>query len=145
MRIVIFDNAGNWPMAVYPEEGIDAFGLTYRDGDDIFGQYFGAQTDPTLPDYGGAWPVPQPAPLPVVLKSIAAWQLFDPNVGFTAAEYAAISGSGNVDVIAALHSLEIANMVNLPSPEVAALFQIFVDNAVLTSNRRDDLEAGVII
>lgn len=145
MRIVIFDNTANWPMAVYPEEGIDAFGVTEQSGNDIVGEYFGAQTDPTLPDFLGVWPFPIPPPEEEVFTVVQVWQLFDPNVGFTAAEYAAISGSGNADVIAALHALELATDIDLASDEVAALFQIFVDNTVLTGGRRDALQAGVQI
>ena len=60
MRIVQFDNTPNWPLVVYPEEGVSAFGKTLRVGNDVVGEYNGTQTDPALPDYPGTWPIPEP-------------------------------------------------------------------------------------
>jgi hypothetical protein len=139
-RIVQFAYTGG--IVVYPEEGVSAFGYTLRDGAFLVGEYNGAQTDPTLADFAGSWPIPKDDPIQTVVQ---AWQLFDPNVGFTSAEFAAISGSAVALVIAALHALEQADEVDLTSPQFLALLQIFVDNALLTTNRRDEISAGLVL
>ena len=138
MRLVQFPFVGS-PI-VYPEEGIGAFGITEVGGGFVFGEYNGAQTHPTLADYVGVWPVP---PDPVTSAIIDTPRLFDPLVGFTGAEQDAIRTSADLDVQAALHSIEMRPQVDTDDEEVQALFQLFVDDGDITSNRRDALVAGV--
>lgn len=138
MRIVQFAYAGG--VVVYPEEGESAFGETVIDGAFVVGEYNGAQTDPTLPDYAGTWPIPLDVEATAVIETS---RLFDPLIGFTGAEQDAMRTSADLDVQAALHSIEMRPSVNTADAEIQALFQLFVDDGSLTSNRRDEIQAGV--
>lgn len=138
MRIVQFPYTGS-PI-VYPEEGISAFGRTAIVGAEVVGEYNGVQTHPTLEDYVGIWPIP---PTGIATAVIETPRLFDPLIGLTGAEQDAIRTSADLDVQAALHSIEMRPQVDTADEEIQALFQLFVDDGDITSNRRDELQAGV--
>lgn len=135
MRIVQFPHTGG--VVVYPEEGINAFGQTTAIPGFIVGEYFGEQTDPTLPDYPGEWPIPLP---PATTTRTDAYRVYDPNIGLTGDEQAAIRDSIDPEVIAGDASLRMRPIIDLTDPEVMAILDLFVTKNVLPSNRRDELE-----
>ena len=143
MRIVYFDNAANWPLVVYPAEGVSVFANTVQQGDNVVGEYSGSPDNGLnvgLHEYLGEWPIPE-APTPI---QTAGYRLFNPLVGFTGAEQELLAASVDPDVKAAYAALRLYPTIDFADPEVVAMFDLFVTDGAISEQRKDGLAGADI-
>ena len=136
MRIVQFPYAGG--VVVYPEEGVSAFGKTATGGGFCFGEYFGVQTDPTLADYLGVWPVPNPPTYETVMDAYTfKLQLTDDEFDLW---------WDSVDVVLKHASTRLTarnDVVDVESQKFSDVMVAAVAAGVLTQQRADELSLGL--
>lgn len=140
MRVVQFDNTPNWPIVVYPEEGVTAFGKTVSEGAFVVGEYNGVQTHPTLEDYVGVWPPPKDKNYQTVMDA-ETFKLM-----LTDDEFDLWWDSVDSDVKHAATRLTARNdVVDTESQKFADVMAAAVNDNVLTQQRADELSLGLEI
>lgn len=137
MRIVQFPYTTG--VVVYPEEGIEAFGQTTVIPGFIVGEYFGEQTDPTLPDYPGEWPIPLP---PAYLEEFTPAQLLE---SFTSSEIMLAGLSADPVVEAQMGLLSLRRDKTIRSDDVAytSTIDLLVSEGILTADVGEEYKRGV--